>query len=1030
MKRRSSKQGFRFLCALASIAMMISQMHYTVHAETESTSNNAILINEVESDDATGANDWVEIINTATVDVDISHWFISDNKELERVGDGTAWALPEGTVLKAGAVLVLEQDIDFDFGLGKNDKVVLYDGSSQVMDSYAWTGHAVGTYSRVVGSTEFVDQQPTKGAANSVVEETPVLQGIMVINEINSAPDDWVEFTNAGNEVLDISGYEIRDNSDDHRWKFTDGTQLQPGDLLLVGADTVGLVYDQQSDTYSEGEFQAALGIGSGDAIRLYDKDGNLIDQYSWTQHASYDGNESLASYGRYPDGTGSFALMEETPGVKNSWYAPKIVINEVESNDDATDWIEVYNAGSTAVDISGWYMLDNDPVGHATDISPVAAGTILEPGAFYVFDQNIHFTFGLGKADQATIFNADGVVVAEYSWTAHANGVFARIPDGTGDFVEFAVSTKGKANIITNPVVISEVQSKDPDNGPDWIELANPTNAPLDISGIVIKDNDDAHEYVIPAGTLIPANGYIVFTEDDFGFGLGKNDRVRLFENGLLIGTTTWDGHTDPTWGLYPDASGTYYQSTLIATPGSANKFAGIPEIVAWDGNQDVITYDTESMFLEDSSGLDFYNGQLYAVDNGVGKFWILDVAEDGSLSFAEGFENGKRVRFQKDAANAAAAGPDSEGITVDGDNFVYIASERDNSAKGVNYNVILKVDPFADGTDLVALQEWDLTASLPQVSANMGIEAVEWVANENVEGKLFDQNTNAAFTASSYPDAVANGVFFVALEDNGHVYAYVLNEDGSVVQIADIDSKLGGAMALDFDTYENVLWVASDDGYGNKAAKITLTGEAATAIIHVAAPSGVDVTRNNEGFAIAEARFTKDGQRAVYRFADGFKSGSLTIGSLASDYSDSYEFTVQSLELKVGEKTKLELVQTAQSTRSLLAARAAAQFAWSSTDSSVITVDQEGNVEAIGVGSAEVVVTINGSQTIRLAVNVVANDAATPEAPVSPGNGDSAILPGLGAQESSNAVYAFMAFAGFALVVVSRSMRKKEQH
>ena len=40
--------------------------------------------------------------------------------------------------------------------------------------------------------------------------------------------------------------------------------------------------------------------------------------------------------------------------------------------------------------------------------------------------------------------------------------------------------------------------------------------------------------------------------------------------------------------------------------------------------------------------------------------------------------------------------------------------------------------------------------------------------------------------------------------LEDNGHIYGYILNDDESAVQIADIDAKLGGAMALDYDTYK----------------------------------------------------------------------------------------------------------------------------------------------------------------------------------------------------------------------------------
>lgn len=406
------------------------------------------------------------------------------------------------------------------------------------------------------------------------------------------------------------------------------------------------------------------------------------------------------------------------------------------------------------------------------------------------------------------------------------------------------------------------------------------------DAEQIVIKDNDDTHVYTIPESTIIPANGFLVIDENTLGFGFGKGDSVRLYEGDMLIGSTTWSEHTNPTWGLYPDVNGTEYRNTKEETPGAINKFDGVPEIINWPGKEETVIYDQNSTFLEDSSGLDFYNGQLYAVDNGTGKFWILDVAEDGTMTFAKDFENGKRVRFQKDAENPTAAGPDAEGISVDGNGMVYLASERDNSVKGVNYNTILMVNPNAEGDDLIALMEWNLTDSLPQVSANMGIESVEWISSVNVNGKLFDQNTNAAFDIANYPKATANGVFFVALEDNGHVYAYVLNDDGTCVQITDIDSKIGGAMALDYDTYENVLWVVSDNGYNNRAAKIAFNGTAEVDVVHVNAPSGVDVTANNEGFAITEYTYTNDGQRPVYRFLDGVTSGALSVGNLACDY------------------------------------------------------------------------------------------------------------------------------------------------
>ena len=894
------KRTHRILSILLAAAMLLpSQALAADIAPKSQTQQPSIVISEVESDAPNKGNDWVEITNIGTEPVDISGWYLTDDKGEERKTEGKTTPLAEGTVLAPGAFLIFEETVNFDFGLGKADTAILYDADGAQIDSYAYTSVAVGTWSRQSDGS-FADVDATKGAANAAPvtpeppQPEPSVKPTLVLNEINSSPDDWVELMNTGTETLDISGFELRDNSDDHRWRFPEGSTIAAGTLLVVDAKSGGLIYDDQAKTFAEGTFESAIGIGSGDSIRLYDKDGNLLDEYSWTEHASYDGDAAKASYGRYPDGTGAFRLTKETKGAANEYYAPAIVINEVESNGDMTDWVEIMNVGTQPVDISGWYLLDNDPVGHKADVTPVPNGTALTPGALYVFEQNRDFTFGLGKADKAAIYDASGSIIAEYEWAAHANGVYARIPDGTGEFQDFAAATKGKKNKVVTPVVINEVQSNDPNGGPDWVELANPTDEVLDISGLVLKDNKDKDPYTIPDGTTIPANGFLVIYQDDsgakgFSFGLGKGDSVRLFEDGEQIAVTTWpDGsHTNPTWGLYPDVNGSSYQNTLEATPGAANKFAGIPDVIAWPGSDKIHTFDTTPTFLEDSSGLDFANGKLYAVDNGTATFWVMNVAKDGTLTFASGFEQGKRVCFRKDASNEKAKGPDAEGITVDGSGMVYLASERDNSAKGMNYNTILMVDPNEAGTRLVAQKEWDLTASLPQVSANMGIEAVEWVANADVAGKLIDQNTGSAFDAAKYPYAVAGGVFFVALEDNGHVYAYVLNKDETVVQIADIDAKLGGAMALDYDTYEKKLWVAADDGYGNRMAKITLNGTAAPEIVHVQPAAGVNTAANNEGFAIAGAEYTVNGQRPVYRFCDGVTSGALTIGSMNRSYT-----------------------------------------------------------------------------------------------------------------------------------------------
>lgn len=65
------------------------------------SSGNTVFINEVESDDPNGGNDWIEIVNTGDQAVDISGWFVTDDKGLERLTSNETKQFPDGTVLEA-----------------------------------------------------------------------------------------------------------------------------------------------------------------------------------------------------------------------------------------------------------------------------------------------------------------------------------------------------------------------------------------------------------------------------------------------------------------------------------------------------------------------------------------------------------------------------------------------------------------------------------------------------------------------------------------------------------------------------------------------------------------------------------------------------------------------------------------------------------------------------------------------------------------------------------------------------------------
>lgn len=831
-----------------------------------------IRINEVESSGGV-PGDWIEFTNTASTAVTLDGWIVRDNK------DDSAYAFPVGTVVEPGAFIVVDED-QLGFGLGKEDSVRLFDPSLALTDEFSWTGHADITWGVTADRAGWAQTtESTKGVANVfTAPEVPDVPGEIRINEIDSQPADWVEFYNPGTAALDISGYEIRDNSDDHRWQFLPGTSIAAGEFLVVEESTIGLVGG------TEAAFRDPIGIGSADEIRLFDATGTLLDRSgTWSGHPVIDGDSLNATLARCPDGEGAFTLARITKGAANDCVLPNVAINEVESDGDATDWVEIVNLEPTALDISGWSLMDNDPVGHADQTTPLPTGTILEPGAYFVFDQNVNFVFGLGNGDTTTVRNAAGATVAEYTYAAHAEGVFARCPDGTGEFVDTAVSTKGLRNACGNPVRINEVES-DGGSPDDWVELVNPTATVLDVSGIVVKDDDDAHAYAIPAGTTIAAGGYLVIERADLGFGLGGGDSVRLFEGDALLDETTWgEGHATVTWGRCPDITGAF-AATTEATKGAANVCAGEIPVGPWPGSPDVTVLDTAPMFLEDSSGLDTQVTEdgafLWAVDNGTGSFWKLAIAADGSVSFVDGWENGKRARLQKDASNPSAAGPDTEGITVDGNGSVYLGVERDNSVKGVTLNAVLKVDPNAPGPDVVASQEWDLTGLLPTVGANLGVEAVEWVADGDLAGKLFDDNTKQLYDPANYAGH-GDGLFFVGVEDTGDVYAFALNADSTATLVATIDPGLPAVMALDYDTTLGVLWAMCDDGCAGTGAQITLNGTDKPGIAQVARPAGLP-DLNNEGFATAPASLSVDGERPAYWFADGYASESLRLGSL----------------------------------------------------------------------------------------------------------------------------------------------------
>lgn len=838
------------LVAVASTASGLMAVVPAAAAEPET-----VVINEIAQN--VGATDWVELTNTGSAPVDVSGWKLFDNS------DERDFALAPGSVIEPGGHLAVDVDVDIvgreGFGLGRADEVRLFRpdaGGLTLVDEHAWTDHTASTYGRCPdGIGEFGETAaPTPGAANRCAADRAAA---VRINEIESNGDatDWIELTNISAAPVDLGGLVVKDDDDSRDVTIPAGTTLAPGAFYVVDEPLL------------------SFGLGGADSARIFDGD-VVVDSYAWTSHAA-------TTYGRFPDGTGEFATMRTaTKGAPNdaeSAETPAIVVNEVESSGGVPgDWIELYNAGTTPVDLSGFRVIDNDPLHVAATIPD---GTVIAPGGFYVVEAAL-LGFGLGADDSALLYLPDGfTVVDERSWTGHAPTTYGLCPDGSDSWGTTTTPTKGAANDCGASVRINEVESNGGTPG-DWVELINTGLEPVDISGFVVSDDDDTHRHVVPDGTVLGAGAYwVADTESgDDGFGLGGADSARLFDGDALLDAYSWAAHAPTTYGRCPDGTGDFAVTTA-PTRGAANQCEGeppAPPAAAWPGPAEVAVADAAGTYAENLSGLVFSaDGEtLWAVQNDPGSLHRL--VSEGDLWVADaGWTDGRTLRYADGTGNV-----DAEGVTV-GPDAVYVASERNNDGGGSRPS-ILAFDPSGTG-DLRAAGEWNLASDLPTLGANAGLEGITWVdADVLVAQGLVDDRTGRAYDPASYP--AADGVFFVGVEGTGGVYGYALGDDGAFTRVASFESGFPGVMEIQYEPATDALWVYCDEVCGGRTAVFSVdeTGDFAASVVYDR-PAGMPNIAN-EGLAIAPVATCADGVREAVWADDASTDGhALRTGGIA---------------------------------------------------------------------------------------------------------------------------------------------------
>ena len=279
----------------------------------------AVFINEISFND-----NKIELYNPGDEAVDLTGYYFTKD-------DAKYWAIPAGTTIDAHGYKVFTcrqtdcslgptWDISgadgFELKLSNGKKVDKVDntgdGKLTASDSETIGRKTDGGSEWVVFSTGTIYVEGVCDGDNSkgtVKKDGPVLTGSVVINEVNGN-GKYVELHNLTDQPVDITGWKL-EKDEKLVWTASDASQCTLAAHAYLVIDFV---------KGSENPKEAASGISAGKSVKVELKNaaGGCVDVFTRGSEPWGSAISSCSdSFGRTPDGSGPWKLIEPTPGTE-----------------------------------------------------------------------------------------------------------------------------------------------------------------------------------------------------------------------------------------------------------------------------------------------------------------------------------------------------------------------------------------------------------------------------------------------------------------------------------------------------------------------------------------------------------------------------------------------------------------------------------------------------------------------------------------------------------------------------------------
>lgn len=406
-------------------------------------------------------------------------------------------------------------------------------------DSWTWSSSRGGT----PGAQNFAD--PSTLAPTVLINEA--------LTRENGSGERYVELYNTTAQAIDLSGFFLTDDFLSlTKYAIPGGTVLAAkGHLLFTEAQT-GLSF-----TFVEG-VRERISVALTDSAATH-----VVDAVIFAPTVPG------RSEARVPDGDRELQpAVEPTPGATNSAGASSLVIlNEIMyspiSGNDLDEYLELYNQGDSAVDLSGWHL-----EGVGLTFPP---GTEIGGKAYLVAardPERIKSIYGLGP---------ETVHGTPWTGSLRNGGERLKLLDALGNTADEVSYRDGGRWAVWA------------DGGGSSLELIDPHS---DNSSPGSWDSSDDSAKSVPATITygpVPNAG----PESDFGMmlaelGIAIIDDVQLVRasdatNTSLIVNGSFEANTTP-WRL----EGTHTHSGRTANPAEVLNGAGSLKLICWNGSGD----------------------------------------------------------------------------------------------------------------------------------------------------------------------------------------------------------------------------------------------------------------------------------------------------------------------------------------------------------------------------------------------------------------------------------------------------------